>query len=406
MLWLAEPPIRNDHSQPDICILAPMSRASTASQHDLASYRREFPIFDQQRYLSTCSLGALSIRSKQRISEFLSTWDARGAAAWYDTWWEALAELRRRYAGVIGAHAREIALHASVSTATGVLASALDYAARPKVVTTELDFPTVAYQWLAKRPLGIEIEVVESPDGITVPVERIAAAVDDRTALVATSHVYFRTGAIQRIGEIAEAAHRHGALCFVDAYQSAGQVPLNVHSSGVDFLVAGGLKWLLGGPGIVFLYAREELIPSLRPTVTGWFAHAEQFAFDSRDLVWQSDARRLEQGTPSLAAVYSQLGGLDVIEEIGIERISRVVRVLTEDLVARATEAGLTPSVAPDPEARSAIVMIPHPDPNAAVQALSNVSIVSDARPGHVRLSPFFYNIVDDHARAIEALIE
>lgn len=383
-----------------------MAVASTASLHDLASYRAEFPIFEHQRYLNTCSLGALSLRSKRRVLEYLSVWEARGASAWYDVWWEALAELRRRYAGVIGASSAEIALHASVSTATAVVASALDYSTRPKVVTTELDFPTIAYQWLARRPLGIELEIIESPDGMTVPVERIAAAIDDRTALVATSHVYFRTGAIQRIADVAAAAHRRGALCLIDAYQSVGCIPLDVQACGVDFLVAGGLKWLLGGPGIVFLYARDDLASKLQPTTTGWFAHADQFAFDSRRLAWQTDARRFEQGTPSLAAVHAQLGGLDVIEEIGVPRIARVVRALTEDLITRAHEAGLNPRVAPEADARSAIVMIPHPDPRGAVERLSTRGVVADARPGHVRLSPFFYNIVDDHVRAIEALID
>ncbi|MGD2134897.1 MAG: aminotransferase class V-fold PLP-dependent enzyme, partial [Gemmatimonadales bacterium] len=250
-----------------------MSPASTARPHALASYRTEFPIFEHQVYLNTCSLGALSVRSKRRVEAFLATWEVRGAAAWYDVWWEALAELRRRYGALIAADPSAIALHASVSTATAVLASALDHARRPKVVTTELDFPTVAYQWLAQRPLGVEVEIVPSPDGVTVPVDRIAEAVDQRTALVATSHVYFTSGAVQDIRALADVAHRAGAWCYVDAYQSVGQLPLDVAGSGVDFLVAGGLKWLLGGPGIVFLYARPELIPDLRPTVTGWFAH-------------------------------------------------------------------------------------------------------------------------------------
>ena len=381
-----------------------MSVASTAHAHPLAGYREEFPIFERQVYLNTCSLGALSTRSRVRVGEFLDLWQTRGAPAWYDVWWEALATLRAEYGHVIGADTEEIALHASVSTATAVLASALDHTTRPKVVTTELDFPTVAYQWLAKRAQGVEVEVVASPDGVTVPVEAIAEAVDERTALVATSHVFYTTGAVQDIAAVAEAAHAKGALCFVDAYQSVGQLPVDVHQLGVDFLCAGGLKWLLGGPGIVFLYAREGLVPRLRPTVTGWFAHARQFDFDTRTLDWHGDARRFEQGTPSLAAVYAQLGGLEVIREIGVQRIHEVTTQLTEDLIARAREAGLEPKVAPEADLRSAIVMLPSPDPAARVRALADAGIVADARPGHVRLSPFFYNVTDDNAQAIEAL--
>jgi selenocysteine lyase/cysteine desulfurase len=381
-----------------------MSVARTASTHRLAHYRAEFPIFERQTYLNTCSLGALSRRSREMVGTFLDEWDGRGASAWYDVWWERLSALRHRYAAVIGAGSEEIALHASISTATAVLAGALDYTRRPRVVTTALDFPTVAYQWLARAASGVELTVVESPDGISVPVERIADAIDDRTALVATSHVYFTTGAIQDIRTLADAAHARGALCYIDAYQSVGQIPFDVHATGVDFLSAGGLKWLLGGPGIVFLYVRDDLIERFQPTVTGWFAHARQFDFDPSGIVWHDDARRFEQGTPALAAVFAQLGGLDVVLEIGVPEIRAVTCELADDLIARSRAAGFEPRVAADPAARSAIVTLPHDNPQAAVRRLAEARIVADARPGHVRLSPFFYNLVDDNVAAIDTL--
>src|SRR6266566_1568163 len=199
-----------------------------AGAHRLARYRSEFPIFRDRIYLNTCSLGALGERARNKVVEFLDLWQARGASAWYDVWWAALSELRARYARVIGA-----------------VAESLDYARRPKVVVTSLDFPTVAYQWLAKRGRGIELVVVESPDQVSVPVEAIGRAVDERTALVATSHVYFTSGAIQDIRAVADAAHAKGALCLIDAYQAVGQIPVDVRAAGVDVLTAGGLKWLL-----------------------------------------------------------------------------------------------------------------------------------------------------------------
>src|SRR5438128_6270940 len=292
--------------------------------HPLARYRSEFPIFRDRIYLNTCSLGALGERTRRRVAEFLDVWDARGAAAWYDVWWAALAELRARYAGVIGATAEEVALAPSISVALSSVAEALDYERRPKVVVTSLDFPTVAYQWLAKRPRGVEVVVVESPDQISVPVEAIARAVDERTALVATSHVYFTSGAIQDIRAVTDAARRCGALTLIDAYQSVGQVPVDVKATGVDLLTAGGLKWLLGGPGIVFLYVREALARRLAPGIAGRLGHRNHFAYEPRSLELHDDARRFELGTPSLAAVYAQLGGLDYIEEIRVPAI-RVV---------------------------------------------------------------------------------
>src|SRR5881409_1082106 len=375
-----------------------------AGAHPLAHYRGEFPIFRDKIYLNTCSLGALGERARRRIAQFVDVWQARGASAWYDVWWAALGELRARYARIVGASPEEIALAPSVSVALSAVAEALDYRRRPKVVVTSLDFPTVAYQWLAKRARGVELVVVQSPDQVSVPVEAIARAVDDRTALVATSHVYFTSGAIQDIAAVAEAAHASGALCLIDAYQSVGQVPVDVHASGVDFLTAGGLKWLLGGPGVVFLYAREDLARRLMPGVAGWFGHRDQFAFDPRRLEFHDDARRFELGTPALAAIYAQLGGLDYIDEIGVPAIRAVTGALAEDLIARARERGFQPKVAAHPQQRSGIVMLPAVDPAARVRLLAEAGIVADARPGHVRLSPFFYNVQDDHVAALERL--
>jgi selenocysteine lyase/cysteine desulfurase len=370
----------------------------------LASYRGEFPIFQSSVYLNTCSLGPLGERSRRKVVEFLDLWQSRGASAWYDVWWEALGDLRARYARIVNAAPNEIALAPSISVALSAVAESLDYRKRPKVVITSLDFPTVAYQWLAKAPASVELVVVDSPDKISVPVEAIARAVDDRTALVVTSHVYFTTGAIQDIKRVAEIAHAHGALCLVDAYQSVGQIPVDVETAGVDALVAGGLKWLLGGPGIVFLYVREAVARRLEPRISGWFGQREQFAFDPRALTFHDDARRFEMGTPALAAVYAQLGGLEYIEEIGLPRIREVTAALTDDLIATVRAAGFKPRVAAEPERRSAIVMIPMPDPAAAVRHLAAGGVIVDSRPGHVRFSPFFYNVQDDYVRATERL--
>jgi kynureninase len=366
--------------------------------------RDEFPIFRDTTYLNSCSLGALSRRSRARVAEYLDLWETRGAAAWYDVWWAALAELRERYARVIGAGAGEIALHPNISAALTAAAESLDYRRRPKVVVASLDFPTIAYQWLARRPDGIEVELVESPDGIEVPLEAWARAIDGRTALVATSHVFFTTGAIQDIAALAGLAHQNGALLLVDGYQAAGQLPVDVRSLGVDFYCAGGLKWLLGGSGIAFLYVRPDLAAELEPRATGWFAHRDQFRFDSRGLLPHDDARRFEAGTPGMAAVYAQLGGLEALEVVGTAEARRITAALTEDLVEQARAVGLRPRVAPVAERRSGIVMVPSADPARDVQRLARARIVADARPGHVRISPYFYNIRDDHLALLELL--
>jgi selenocysteine lyase/cysteine desulfurase len=371
----------------------------------LARYRDEFPIFRHTRYLNSCSLGALSERTRAAVGEYLDQWERRGAAAWYDSWLPDVERLRAAYGRLLHAAPDSISLHPSVSSALSVVGESLDYRDRPSVVTTSLDFPTLPYQWLAKADRGVRVVVVESPDATAVPLERMAAAIDSQTVLVATSHVFFTSGAIQDVAALAAICHAHGALLLVDGYQAAGQLPVDVAALGVDFYCGGGLKWLLGGSGIAFLYVRPGLHDKLAPGVTGWFAHAAPFRFDSRHLERAADAHRFDMGTPSVAAVRAQLASLSMIEEIGVGPIRDVTRNLTEDLIASAEHHGMRPKVAPHPDERSAIVMLPREDPHADVRRLAERGFIVDARPGHVRVSPYFYNTLSDHQELLEALL-
>jgi selenocysteine lyase/cysteine desulfurase len=370
----------------------------------VARYREEFPVFRHTTYLNTCSLGALSLRGRRAVDSYLDLWERRGAAAWYDTWLPAVERLRAGYGRVVGAEARSISLHGCISSALSVVAESLDYRARARVITTSLDFPTVAYQWLAKRAEGVELVVVESPDGTTVPLEALAAVVDERTALIATSHVFFTSGVIQNVRAVADLAHRHGALLLVDGYQATGQLPVDVTALDVDFYCSGGLKWLLGGPGIAFLYVRKELTDRLAPRITGWLGHAAPFRFDAGRLERATDARRFDLGTPAMGSVYAQLAGLELLEEIGLSTVQRLSATLTKDLIARAQDRGLKPKVAAQAAERSSIVMLPREDPAGDVRRLAEAGFVVDARPGHVRVSPYFYNLPEDHRAMLEHL--
>ena len=381
------------------------------------SWRAEFPILGETTYLNSCSLGALSRRAEQRLRDFRSEWHTHGASAWYETWMDRLTEIRERVGGMLGAGSHEIALSASVSAALSVVASAIDYGGgtgyrpggggatgtkRNRVVVSELDFPTQIYQWMA-RP-DVEVVRVPSDDGATVDLQRWADAVDERTALVATSHVFFTTGAIQDIEAIAGIAHDAGALCLVDGYQATGQVPTDVKAADVDVFITGPLKWLMGGPGLAYTYVRDELVRELEPTVTGWFAVADQFDFDGSRLEFKDDARRFELGTPALPTVHTALGGQEIVDEIGVPSIRQRNRMLTERLIEGARSEGFEMTMAPDAEARSALLMIRHPDPHGAVDHLAGAGIIVDARPGHVRVSPHFYNTPDEIDRVVTEL--
>lgn len=370
-------------------------------------YRREFPIFAHQIYFNTCSLGALSMRVRAAMDQFVNLWDSTGAAAWYGPWWEELRILRGRFAELIGARPEEVALFPSVTAALTAVASCFDYRRRPKVVLSEMDFPTTVYQWSVKTSQGVALTMVPSrSDHLSVDVDAYARAIDDQTQLAVVSHVYFTSGAIQDIAAIGQLARAKGALTVVDAYQSIGQLPLDVHAAGIDFLVTGGLKWLLGGPGIAYLYVRGDLIDQLQPKNVGWFAHRDQFAFDIRQFDYADDARRFEGGTPSVAATYAARAGLEIVLEIGVPQIRARQVELLDYLIEAARDRGLHPRLPGRREDLAGIITIPRNDPPAVVAALARQNIIVDTRPGVVRLSPYFYNTRDDCGRVVAALME
>lgn len=370
---------------------------------DWVKWRDEFPILSRKTYLNSCSLGALSHRAEARIRQFHEDWHNFGASAWYEIWLGRIAELRARVAAMLGAQESELAITHSTSAALSSIASAIDYGRRNKVVVAELDFPTLPYQWLI-RP-DVEVVFVPSDDGATVRPERFAEYVDDRTAVVATSHVFYATGAIQDLRRVGAIAHEHGALFLVDAYQGIGQIPTTLRGSDIDIYVAGPLKWMLGGPGLAYLYVREELIRRLTPRMAGWFAARDQFAFDVRHFEFRDDARRFELGTPALHMVHSALGGQEIIDEVTVPRIRERNQYLTELLIERARAAGFQIRGAAERAERSAIVMIALDDPAGAVNHLADRGIIIDYRPGHVRVSPHFYNLESELELVIDELV-
>jgi kynureninase len=366
------------------------------------NWRAEFPILSRTTYLNSCSLGALSHRAQSRINQFHEDWHNYGASAWYEIWMGRLAELRGRVAGMFNVSEREIALGHSTSALLSTIASAIDYSGRNKVVITDLDFPTLAYQWLNRR--DVEVVFVPSDDGATVDPQRFADVVDEDTAIVATSHVFYATGAIQDIKALSAIARAKGALFLVDGYQSVGQIPVDLSGGEVDVFVGGPLKWLLGGPGLCYLYVRNDLIARLSPQISGWFGARDQFGFDIHDFTFHDDARRFELGTPALPTVHAALGGQEIIDEVTLPRIRERNQHLAEMAFDIAKSAGFRVRAAPAREQRSAIVMIAVEDYKGAVNHLAARGIIVDSRPGHVRVSPHFYNLESEIELVIHEL--
>lgn len=371
---------------------------------DWAAWRAEFPGLEKRTYLNTVSLGQLSRRSRAAVNTFLDLWTELGASAWYAHWLDEVTATRAEFARLVGATEGEIAILPNVSTGLGAISSSIDFSTRSKVVCCELDFPTLTYHWLAKQE--VETVIIDAVDPVHVPIKSYESAVDSQTALIATSRVYFTTGYIQDVKALAEIAHRNGALLLVDDYQGTGQVPIDVKAAGVDILITGGLKWLIGGPGIAYMYVNRDRIPELQPSITGWFSHARQFDFDPHHLEFHQDARRFEAGTPAVSAVYAGKAGLQIINEIGAENLRQRTAELNQDLVARLRARGFKLRIPDDPDRQAGMTIVEADDPMGITRALAERKIVVDKRPGAVRISPYFYNDEHENEVVVEAMRE
>lgn len=370
---------------------------------DWGAWRREFPIFERKVYLNSCSLTPLGRFHREATERLYGLWDEHGAGAWYEHWLRALDELRGKVARLLGAAKEEVALAPSVSAALGVLTSCLPIQ-RQSVVVSDMDFPTLTYHFMAKPHLDVRFA---RGDGVEVPLVAYGRAMDPSVALLAFSQVWYTSGGIAPARELVSMARQQGAFVLCDGYQGAGQLPTAPREMGLDAYVTGGLKWLLGGPGIAFLWVRRELLPELRPRVTGWFANARQFEFQSQRFEFWDDARRFEAGTPSLHACFLAGAGLDVVLKITPEKLRERTGALCTDLAERLGEEGFKLRTPEQPERRAGIVAVdwPHGDPWLAVRRLAGEGFVVDARLGRVRVSPYFYNTEEDNARCVEALV-
>jgi kynureninase len=367
-------------------------------------WREEFPITRDLIYLNNCSLTPLPRSGRERIERFAREWTELGGRAWYDHWIGEYEALRDGIAGVLGATRDEVAIEPNVSAGLVGIASTLDYAKRPKVVVADLDFPTDGHAFHAVAQRGARVEFVRSPDRVRVPLELFERAVDERTSAVCTGHVYFTTGWIQDVHALAEICHRRGAVLIVDAYQSIGALPFDVHAAGIDYLVGGTLKWLMGGPGIAFLYARRDVADGARPSAVGWWGVMDPFAFDVEHLAYGTGARRFEYGTPAVAAIYAARAGLALLEGVGVATVRERHMLLSQRLVEGAIAQGWTVRCPRAARERTAIVTLEHPDPQRVVDTLRARGVICDSRPGLVRLSPHYFNTEQEMDRALELL--
>jgi selenocysteine lyase/cysteine desulfurase len=364
-------------------------------------FRRRFPIFESKAYLASCSQGALAVDVRRAMDEWLRSWDEHGNP--WERWTEEVEGLRQDFAELVNARPREVAVTFSASTALNSVLGALRYEGRDTLVVTDLDFPTAGHVALAQRRRGARVRFVGEARG-QLAQEELERAVDERTALVMASHVCYRTGARVDPSSVVQVAHRRGALALIDAYQSAGTEPLDVRSLGVDFLVTGALKYLLGPPGVAFLYVREDLIERLQPLDTGWFAQEDPFAFDLHRLEDAHSANRFQSGSPPVPSAYGARAGLRLLAEVGPARVREHVSHLSARLAQAASAEGLEVLSPRRPDHRGPMVVIGCDDPAGAAAELAAQGVLCSPRGRGLRLSLHYYNSVEDVDRALAAL--
>lgn len=367
----------------------------------LLRWRREFPILGRKTYLISNSLGAMPRKVYGRLKEYADTWAAEGVLAW-DGWIPRVAETGDLIGKLLNAPKGTVMMHQNVSTLQALLASCFDFRkGRRKVVCLEQDFPTIHYVWKAQEQRGARVAMVPSRDGIHVDMDRLLAAIDRKTAVVAVSLVLFRSATILDAQAVIRRAHAVGARVVLDAYQATGTIPVDARALGVDFLVGGSVKWLCGGPGACYLYVRKDLIPAFRPMMTGWFSHAAPFAFEPGAIRYAKDIYRYMGGSPSVPALYAARSGYEIIAEVGVKGIREKSVRQTRLLIDLADRQGLKVNTPREDAIRAGTVSVDFPGAKATCDALIRRGFIVDHRPGAgIRISPHFYNS-DDECRAV-----
>lgn len=371
----------------------------------IEEWRDAFPAITEEGrvHLNNCSASPLPECGREARRECERVW-IEEANPW-QTWLAKVDEAKSRFAALINADPDEIAVTSCATQALAQVASAFDYDDRDEVVTTDLEFPTVPQFWRAQqRRRGATLRVAKSPDGLRVPPEAYADELSDDTLLVSTAHAFSFTGGLMDPKAVADAVHDRGGYLFLDAYQSIGVVPIDVEAQDIDMLTAGTLKFLLGGPGIAFLYVDEDVVADLEPANLGWFGVDDIFGFETENPEYAAGARRFELGTPPAPNAYQASAGMSVIQEVGVETIRDRVVEHTRRLIEGAEERGFSVRTPREATHRGGVVNVQVEEPEVTAETLMEAGFNLSTRAGGVRLSPHFYTTRAEIDRVLDAL--
>lgn len=374
---------------------------SAAAGAELAAFRGRFPLLARRVYVNSCSQGALSTDVTDAMAAFHESWASEGSP--WERWVGEVEALRAAFAASIGADADEVAIMPSASVGISAIASALTWRPRDTVVLGRFEFPTMGHVWLAQESRGARVRWVEA-DGERIEPEAYAAAVREDTRIVPLTHVCYRNGFRLDVAAIARLCRERGAYTLLDDYQQTGTTRLDVRALGVDMLVSGALKYLLGPSGIAFLYVRRALIESLTPTMTGWFGRVDPYAFAVDRLDWNPTARRFETGTPPVPNAYAARAGLALLQSIPAEQVEAHITHLASRCIDGATAAGYRVLTPADPARRGPLVVVASTDAQTLAKRLLVHGVIGSARGEGLRLSFHAYNTEADVDAALAAL--
>src|ERR1700761_5546671 len=365
---------------------------------ELLKWRGDFPILDRSTYLISNSLGAMPRGVYSNLQSYADMWATRGVKTWEEGWWDMAVGVGDKIAPLIGAGPGEISLHQNVTTTQAVISSCFDFRGpRNKVVMTELEFPSIQNFYHEQRRMGARVELVPTSDPVRFDLDKFLAAIDETTLLVPISLVLFRSSFIVDARAIVEKAHRVGAHVILDVFQATGTLPFDVRELGVDFAVGGVLKWLCGGPGVAYLYVREDLRAKLRPALTGWLAHRRPFGFEIGAVDRRDDSFGFLNGTPHIPALYACQPGLEILNKVGVHAIREKSVRLTTRLLAAARARGWRVNTPENTAERAGTVSVDCPHAAEVCRELIARNVMIDFRPkAGIRFSPHFYNRMEE----------
>ncbi|MCI0454302.1 MAG: aminotransferase class V-fold PLP-dependent enzyme [Candidatus Dadabacteria bacterium] len=363
----------------------------SSHKKSLEDYRKEFPVTNRYIYLDHAGVAPISLRVKMAVEKFLSEATQNGMFN-YKQWMDGVEQIRKKSATFIAGEPEEIAFVKNTSHGISIVAEGLDWREGDNLLLCENDFPSNVYPWLNLKRKGVEIRVAQSRNG-RILLEDIEMLIDSRTRLLTVSSVNFSNGFKIDLKMAGELCRRRGVLFFVDAIQSLGVVPMDVNEFKIDFLSADGHKWLLGPEGSGIFYCRKERAQRLNPSLIGWKSIINESDYDHIDFRLKTNALRFEEGSLSVMGIFALGAAIDLLIEVGIDRIQSRVIELGDLIIREAEKRDFQVRTPKDKEERGGIIsIIGSFNPINVKDRLKEEGILVNVRGGAIRVSPHFYN--------------